>query len=132
MTTYEEYLGSVYALSFEDCCNIHGMLLESTGRDKDAADLYQKLLVTAYRYANIRAEWTLLTREEKADTDAARTAAHDSVITHINMLSRYLKQQGKDIRWRDMLGYTEDDPALRRRIGDFACYLAFIAGLCAR
>lgn len=28
--------------------------------------------------------------------------------------------------WRDELGYTEEDPGNRKRIGDFGCYLVFV------
>ncbi|WP_294187580.1 hypothetical protein [uncultured Clostridium sp.] len=42
------------------------------------------------------------------------------------MLSRYLQKADKDITWREQLG---DE---RKRIGDFACYIAFIFELNAR
>lgn len=54
------------------------------------------------------------------------------MITHFNMLARYLKQQGKAAPWRDALGYEKDEPCNRKAIGDFACYLAFVNGINAR
>ncbi|MGN9012499.1 hypothetical protein ACTNBP_07090 [Oliverpabstia intestinalis] len=36
-----------------------------------------------------------MSKEEKIDTDSLRTSHHDSVITHLNMLARYLKMQGE-------------------------------------
>lgn len=66
------------------------------------------------------------------EKDSARTSCHDSVIVKFNMLERFLKMQGKDARWRKVLGYEEDDPNFRKRIGDFACYLVFVNSLLAR
>ena len=65
-------------------------------------------------------------------TDSRRTSAHDSVIMHINMLARYLKMQGSETAWRDVLGDEKEDPSNRKRIGDFGCYLAFVNALAAR
>jgi hypothetical protein len=39
---------------------------------------------------------------------------------------------GKDTGWRETLGYEKDDKYNRKRLGDFACYLAFVNGLNAR
>ena len=63
---------------------------------------------------------------EKAECDSGRTACHDSVITKFNMLARYLKIQGRDIGWRDKLGYEEEEKLYRKKIGDFACYLVLV------
>jgi len=57
---------------------------------------------------------------------------HDSVITHFNMLARWLRKQGQPANWRDELGDVEKDPALRKRIGDFACYMVFVSALLER
>ena len=97
--------------------------------NKDALEMYDELLEVATRYAAIRANWPLLSRDEKNEQDSGRTSCHNSVITHFNMLARYLKQQGKTAAWRDELGYEEDDPYNRKAIGDFACYLAFVNGI---
>lgn len=70
--------------------------------------------------------------KKKMDRDSSRTFCHNSVITHFNMLARYLKMQGKPAKWRDQLGYEEDDKYFRKTIGDFGCYLVFINSLCAR
>lgn len=81
---------------------------------------------------NNKTEKWLSSIEEKKDRDSSRTSCHNSVITHFNMLARYLKMQGKQAKWRDELGYEEDDKYFRKTIGDFGCYLVFVNSLCAR
>lgn len=121
-----------HSLSMEQMQDIHRKLIEEIGKDQDAAELYEELIAVATRYATIRAGWQQLPREEKMDRDPSRTSCHNSVITHFNMLARYLKMQGKQAEWRDLLGYEEDDKYFRKTIGDFGCYLVFVNSLCAR
>lgn len=130
--TYKEYLEQPKAITFEKMQTIHMEMLAETGADMEALALYDELMKVATRYAVIRANWLPLSREEKNEQDSGRTSCHNSVITHFNMLARYLKQQGKAAAWRDALGYEEDDPYNRKAIGDFACYLAFVNGINAR
>ena len=111
---------------------IHTEILAEIGADADALELYDELIKIATRYATIRANWLLLSREEKNEQNSGRTSCHNSVRIHFNMLARYLKQQGRTAAWRDELGYEEDDPNNRKAIGDFACYLAFANGISTR
>ena len=127
--TYEEYLKRPKAITFAKMQTIHTEMIAEIGTDVDALELYDELIKIATRYAAIRANWLLLSREEKNEQDSGRTSCHNSVITHFNMLARYLKQQGKTAAWRDALGYEEDDPYNRKAIGDFACYLAVVNGI---
>ena len=130
--SYQEYLAEPKALTLEEMQEIHGEIAGEIGSDADGLELYDELMAVAVRYASIRAGWPLLSREEKMEKDSRRTSCHNSVITHLNMLARYLKQQGKKAAWRDRLGYEEDDPYNRKAIGDFACWLTFVSGVCAR
>ena len=130
--TYEEYLKQSKAITFEKMQIFHAEMLAEIGADTEALELYDELMKVATRYAAIRANWLLLSREEKSEQDSGRTSCHNSVITHFNMLVRYLKQQGKAAAWRDELGYEEDDLYNRKAVGDFACYLAFVNGINAR
>ena len=98
----------------------------------EALELYDELIKIATRYAAIRANWPLLSRDEKNEQDSGRTSCHNSVIIHFNMLARYLKKNGKAAVWRDELGYEEDDSYNPKAIGDFACYLAFVNRINAR
>lgn len=97
--------------------------------DEDGMEILGEYLAAAARYAGIRAGWNQLSREEKSDTDANRTACHNKVIFHLNILSRYLASKEKDISWRNELG---DEKENRKKIGDFACYVALMEGLDAR
>lgn len=130
--TFDEYVKEPNTLSLEQMQRIHAKMMDSIGTDPDARELYEVVLNKAITYANMRAQWELMDREEKMEKDSLRTSRHDTVITNLNMLSRFLKMQGKDISWRDELGYTKDDPSLRKTIGDFACYLVFVNAICNR
>ncbi len=88
--------------------------------------LLADVLRTAIRYSQIRAEWLLMTVEERHETDARRTAAHNAFIDALNILSRAMKKAGQDNEWRRLLG---DD---RKDLGDFACFLVAHLGVLAR
>lgn len=130
--TYEEYVTMPQAIPIEKMASIHRQIAEEIGSDPDAISLYDELLEAAVKYAKIRADWVMMSREEKMDKDPLRTALHNDVILQTNILSRYLRQVGKPALWREELGDEETDPTCRKVIGDFACYLAFVNGLCAR
>lgn len=114
------------------------MLAGADRRDPEIAELYDDLYRRAVRYAGIRASWNTLTREQKLAADSSRTSAHDAFITSVNIIARLQGQSGADFQekedpqensrpgWREQLGSG------RKRIGDFACYLALFMGLEAR
>ena len=132
MTTYDEYLSMPKAMPIEKMVYIHRLIAEEIGNDPDAVELYNELLEAAIEYATIRTKWATLSREEKMEKDPYRTSLHNDVILQINILARYLRQVGKPALWRDEMGDEEADPMCRKVIGDFACFLAFVNGLCAR
>ncbi len=132
MYTFEKYLTESKAIDFNQMQKLHSDLLSEIGNDADAIELYEDLIDTAVKYAEIRARWMRLSREEKMDIDSLRTSHHDSLIIHFNMLARYLRMQGKEAAWRDQLGYEEDDRYNRKTIGDFGCYIVFVNSLGAR
>ncbi len=84
---------------------LHQEMVEEIGKDTDAIELYDELVAVATRYAAIRAGWQQLSREEKMERDSSRTSCHNFLITHFNMLARYLRMQGRSVEWRDKLGY---------------------------
>lgn len=92
--------------------------------DEDIVGLYHDMISRAIRYAHIRAGWNALSREQKLEQDASRTSAHDAFIMSVNIISR--TQGGIGEAWRTRLS---DD---RKRIGDFACYIALFEGIGAR
>ncbi len=129
-SSYEEYLQGIDTLTIEQAFEIYRTIIGSLDLDDDDdREILQEYLVAAAKYANVRANWNLLSREEQMDTDANRTACHNKVILHLNILARYLASKGKDVRWRDELG---DESLHRKKIGDFACYVACLEGLNAR
>ena len=130
--TFEEYLTEPKAIDFNQMQKLHSDLLSEIGNDADAIELYEDLIDTAVKYAEIRARWMRFSREEKMEIDSLRTSHHDSLITHFNMLARCLRMQGKEAAWRDQLGYEEDDRYNRKTIGDFGCYIVFVNSLGAR
>lgn len=129
---FKDYQGMKYALTFSEMQEIHADMLSEIANDEGALEIYRMVLTKSIRYTRTRAEWGLMTVEEKMEGDPARTALHDSLIINFDKLSRYLKLQGKKAAWRDRLGSVEDDPAYRKRIGDMADYLTFVEALLHR
>ena len=127
MYTYKTYNENSNVLLLEEAHEIYEkMLLEINFNDSDVKEIWDDLIQNSIEYAAIRSKWLTYTKDERREKDPTRTAKHNVVISSFNMLSRYLQKDGKDIKWREQLG---DE---RKRIGDFACYIAFIFGLNAR
>lgn len=114
------------SLTNEEAYSIYGRLLAPLDEnDEDASDLLGNLYAKAARYANIRAEWLQKTREQKMDEDPYRTSSHDSFITAVRMIARF--EGNASAEWTGMLDMDD-----RKRIGDFACWLAMRRGIEAR
>lgn len=92
--------------------------------DSDMMELYRDMIARAVRYAHIRAGWNTLTREQKVEKDDSRTTAHDAFIVSVNIVARVEGDAGA--AWRERL--TDE----RKRIGDFACYIALFEAIRAR
>ncbi len=95
-------------------------------RNTQHEGLHRDLVRAAVNYAHFRAEWYLADQEQKANTNQARTAAHNAFIDSCNILSRQMAKSEESIAWRELLGSD------RREIGDFACFIALFVGLAAR
>ncbi len=129
---YDDYLSAPMSLPLEEMAALHREMAEEVGSDSDALELYENLTAAATKYMFFRSNWFLWDREQRADKDPDRTSCHDMVIVRLNQLARYLKTQGKAASWREVLGQEADNPYFRKRMGDFACYLALVNGLAAR
>ena len=128
---YDDYLGMSDSLSFEEADRIYKLLIDNANtEDEDFAGLWEDFVKVAARYANIRATWYMISRRERMETDDARTACHDSVISRLNAIWRCMKMKGWDNAWREELGL--DEFVHRKRLGDFACYVAYVYGLNSR
>lgn len=130
--TYENYLKQPLTLTLDTMHSLHESMLSEIGQDTEALELYAELLEKAIVYAAMRAKWVHMDREEKMNQDSLRTSKHNSMITHFNMLARYLHMQGKEAKWRDVLGDENEDKYVRKTIGDFGCYLVFVNSICER
>lgn len=86
-------------------------------QDSSLNELKILLFKAAVRYANIRAEWTFLTFDERKEQDDERTAAHNRFIDACNILARNMRKANEDTSWAELISYD------RKEIGDFACYL---------
>lgn len=131
-STFEDYLKKPYAMEFQKMQNLHKDLLNEIGNDPEAKELYEELMDAARKYASIRAGWFQMSKEEKMEIDPLRTSHHNSLIIRFNVLSRYLRMEGKQAMWREQLGNEEENPYVRKTIGDFGCYLVFVDSICAR
>lgn len=132
MNNYQDYLKMPLALTFEEMAQIHGQMLEELGEDEIALELYEDLLEQSRKYHDYRSNWVVWTREEKMDKDPGRSICHDTLLIKFNVLSRYLRQNGKPALWRDTLGDEKADRYVRKRVGDFACYLIFLDAISSR
>ena len=129
--TYNDYLGSLKEIRFEDCVRLHEQIVEEVTGDPDAEELYTDLIRDAIDYVGMRAEWTIQSKDWCSEHDRTRTSYHDSVIASMNILANYLRGTGHAAEWRDDLGYDTDGPD-RMRIGDFACFLVYVHGISGR
>ena len=130
--TYEQYLKMSNTIDVETCLKIHAMMADEIGNDEDAIELYDEIVEKSAEYTLYRAHWTIKDREWKMDNDPARSAKHDSIIIKFNQLARYLRMQGKEAKWRDMLGDEKYDRYYRKTIGDMACFLTFLQAVNGR
>ena len=130
MNTYEAYLkheaGNI--ITIEECMEIYSKLVESISLCKleDKDEFWKEFIDRAARYTYIRNQWETMSTEEKMDADDGRTQAHNVVITSLNTLAKIVENEGGDASWRSQLG------AYRKRIGDFACFVSYITGICNR
>jgi hypothetical protein len=88
--------------------------------------LRRELFQKALEYANIRAQWNMMSTELRVEVDQRRTIAHNAFIDACNIMSRNMGKSDEDNSWRATLG---DD---RKIIGDFACYIHCFLGIEAR
>ena len=132
VSSYKSYMDNPQSLSFEQTMKIHEEMLSEIGTDETAMEIYTEICDKAARYSGFRSKWLFMSKEEKADADPLRTACHDSLIVCTNKLARYLRISGRAAAWRDEFRDEVSDPYIRKRIGDFGCYIALINGLNAR
>ncbi|MEK5393574.1 hypothetical protein NSQ59_25025 [Margalitia sp. FSL K6-0131] len=130
MLTYDHYLKMNDSLTFQEAIDIHSKILQTANtKDEDFQELLEDVIKAANNYANIRANWSIQTTDERKNIDEARTIQHNDFMATLKILARYMKNQGWDSEWMDKLGTIEND---RKRFGDFACYMVCVNSLNAR
>lgn len=130
VNTYEAYLNhpSGNVLTLEDAQAIYSKMTDGIQKCQleDKYEFWNDFLKGAAEYTYIRNKWEFMSREEKYEADHGRTMTHDGFITSVNVLSRIMGKEGVDNSWHDELG--ED----RKKIGDFACFVAYVTGISNR
>lgn len=89
-------------------------------------DLREDLLRSAIRYASVRAEFSLMSSDEKKEADTSRTRIHNAFIANCDIHARAMNKAGEICNWRERLGSD------RKRIGDLACWMVLFFGLSTR
>lgn len=130
--TYQNYTTSTLSLTLEEMEAIYTQMTKDIPGDEDATELYQDILEQAVKYVEFRSNWILWDNETKMENDGIRSDFHNSLILKLNVFARYMKSQGYSTEWRDTLGDENSHSHVRKRIGDFACYMVFINALGAR
>ena len=90
---------------------------------EDLPEFLEAFLNKSCAYATIRTQWEFWDREKKMEKDSLRTTLHNSVIDAVNILARLLNSEGIETPWREQLGDK------RKRVGDFACFVAYMVGI---
>ncbi len=130
MNTYQAYLeheaGNI--IKMEEALKIYTDMVNCVRKCKleDKEEIWKDFINSAIEYAYIRSQWEYMSKSEKMDADEGRTLKHNSVITHVNMLSKMAENDGVDNSWKEKLGDN------RKRIGDFACFVSYITGISNR
>lgn len=140
--TFKHYLTLNESMDFEMMTSIHQEILtQADMQDEDFQWLWQDCVHYAIEYSRIRSQWHFLSTEEKQSQDGSRTSLHNNLIGCFLSLERLFEQLGwQSERWTEQLFLQqkiekrtkEDVQSHRKRIGDFANYLAFVYALNGR
>ena len=124
---YDDFKNEKGIVSFSEAEQIYSSLLNSSNQlDKEFQEEWTTFVLLCVEYTSIRGKWLTLSREEKLANDEARAVTHNKVIYQLKILKSLANEQSNDVTWFEKFN---DD---RKRIGDFACYVAYIYALNAR
>lgn len=140
--TFDYYLTLNESMDFETMKSIHHEILsQADTQDEDFKWIWNDCIHYAIEYSHIRSQWFFMSKEEKQNIDASRTSLHNNLIGCFLSLERLFEQSGwQSERWTEQLFLQqkiekrtkEDVQSHRKRIGDFANYLAFVYALNGR
>ncbi len=138
---YQNYLQKKDHMTLEEMEKLHNNILKISDKtDLDFLEIWENLIQNSIKYTQIRADWNFYSKEKKLDADSNRTNIHNLVIDSFIILERYMSKENWNIEWTKLLfgennakdRVREDVSEHRKRIGDFANYLAFIYALHGR
>ena len=103
MNTYQSYLNNTSSgtLTIDEMMQLYDDMVSSVAecKSEDKKELLDDMLKAACYYANIRAEWEFMDREQKIAEDKSRTMAHDSFIRALGILVRLIRSFGEEDSW---------------------------------
>ena len=125
MTVYDKYLTNSDALPIAEALEIYTQMCDGLKKCSvpDKNNFASACLEKACRYSQIRMKWEFMTLEERSESDSGRTVTHNAFIDSLNILSRVISSDNIDVSWKEKLGDS------RKRIGDFACFMAYMTGV---
>lgn len=129
--TYQDFTKHKSGLTFAAADQIYSELVglvEIAGRE--VASDWKSFLDACVTYAARRGRWLLLSAKQKGAIDDQRTSEHDNVILTLTIVRRQLARLDLPTDWFDKLAL--DPVQERKRLGDFACYVAYVYGVNAR
>ncbi len=130
MYSYDSYLDhrAGATITVDEALRIYNDICEGVKKCtiEDKMEFADDFVKKACNYAKVRQDWEFMSNDEKMEADKGRTIKHNACIDAVNILARLLNSDGIETPWRDQLG---DE---RKRIGDFACFVAYIVGISNR
>ncbi|PIO78104.1 hypothetical protein [Streptococcus parauberis] len=125
--SYDDFKNEKGIILFSEAEQIYSNLINSSNQlDKEFQEEWTTFVLLCVEYASARGKWLTLSREEKLANDEARTVTHNKVIYQLKLLKGLANEQDNDITWFE--SFNDD----RKRIGDFACYVAYIYSINGR
>lgn len=100
--------------------------------DEDLQEMFRSFLHACFDYAKIRADWALMSREERNSRDNERTAYHNLVIDRLTLVKRLMNADGLSCEWAGKLSPDDSFATDRKTVGDFACFITAILGVESR
>ena len=131
MNRYTDYLNMSRHITLEDMHLIH-LQMDRVLVDDCSKELYNDLVEIATKYMEHRMNWLMYDREKKMEQDSYRSSCHNTLLVRLNVFDRYIKSIGEETPWKELLKHPFEDEYDRKKVGDFACYIAFMNALAAR
>lgn len=144
---YDDYQTTNEHLTFAEMQRIQQAIIENAQADDDVfIEIWHDLVSAAVDYTQARDQWYLtdpeaMTVQDRERQDLARTEKHNAVLDNFIILERLFISNGwPSADWTEKLFLQQAVPnrnrddinAHRKRVGDFANYLAFIYALSSR